>query len=103
MWSCVLNDPALLAATASADFSARVWNAVTGDELHRFDHKHVVRGVAFSHGEASAHMVSGGMRAGSRGGGGLGGGGGGALRVGVHAWGWDLLRASWAAKRARMN
>ena len=35
MWSCVLNDPALLAATASADFSARVWNAVTGDELHK--------------------------------------------------------------------
>jgi WD40 repeat protein len=35
VWSCVLNDPALLAATASADFSARVWNAVTGDELHK--------------------------------------------------------------------
>jgi hypothetical protein len=60
VWSCVLNDPALLAATASADFSARVWNAVTGDELHKFDHKHVVRSVAFSHGDSSAQLVTGG-------------------------------------------
>lgn len=61
VWSCVLNDPALLAATASADFSARVWNAITGDELHKFDHKHVVRSVAFSHGESSAQLATGGL------------------------------------------
>lgn len=36
VWSCVLNDAAVIAATASADFSARVWNATTGDELHQF-------------------------------------------------------------------
>ena len=30
VWSCVLNDTALVAATASADFTARVWNAITG-------------------------------------------------------------------------
>lgn len=36
VWSCVLNDTAVLAATASADFTARVWNATTGDELHQF-------------------------------------------------------------------
>ncbi|GAB4819854.1 hypothetical protein N2152v2_006900 [Parachlorella kessleri] len=61
VWSCVLNDPALLAATASADFSARVWNAVTGDELHKFDHKHVVRSVAFSHGSSTAQLATGGL------------------------------------------
>lgn len=36
VWSCVLNDSAVIAATASADFTARVWNATTGDELHQF-------------------------------------------------------------------
>jgi WD40 repeat protein len=36
VWSCVLNDAAVIAATASADFTARVWNATTGDELHQF-------------------------------------------------------------------
>lgn len=36
VWSCVLNDAAVVAATGSADFTARVWNATTGDELHQF-------------------------------------------------------------------
>lgn len=36
VWSCVLNDAAVIGATASADFTARVWNATTGDELHAF-------------------------------------------------------------------
>ena len=36
VWSCALNDAAVIAATASADFTARVWNALTGDELHQF-------------------------------------------------------------------
>lgn len=49
VWSCVLNDEALLAATGSADFSARVWDAATGDEKHQFQHSHIVRCVAFAH------------------------------------------------------
>jgi serine-threonine kinase receptor-associated protein len=36
VWSCVLNDAAVIGATGSADFTARVWNATTGDELHQF-------------------------------------------------------------------
>ena len=36
VWSCVLNDTAQVAATASADFTARVWDATTGDEVHQF-------------------------------------------------------------------
>lgn len=48
VWSCVLNDSALLCATASADFSARVWDACSGNQLQEFAHSHIVRSTAFS-------------------------------------------------------
>lgn len=48
VWSCCLDANALRAATASADFSSKVWDALTGDELHSFEHKHIVRACAFS-------------------------------------------------------
>lgn len=48
MWSAVLNTPALLAATGSADFTARVWDAISGDERAQFQHKHIVRSVSFA-------------------------------------------------------
>jgi len=47
VWSCILNTPALLAATGSADFTARVWDAVSGEEKAQFQHKHIVRSVRF--------------------------------------------------------
>eukprot|EP00955_Chlamydomonas_euryale_P113201 366200-Chlamydomonas_euryale.AAC.9 len=49
VWSCVLNEPALLCATGSADFSARVWDACSGGQLQEFVHPHIVRSVNFSH------------------------------------------------------
>lgn len=49
VWSCVLNTPALLCATASADFTARVWDACSGTQLHEFSHPHIVRTACFSH------------------------------------------------------
>eukprot|EP00798_Chlamydomonas_sp_ICE-L_P012499 gene12499-15713_t len=48
VWSCTLNRPGLLCATGSADFSARVWDACTGTQLHEFAHNHIVRGTAWS-------------------------------------------------------
>lgn len=48
VWSCVLNQAALLCATGSADFSARLWDACSGNQLHEFQHNHIVRSTAFS-------------------------------------------------------
>ncbi|KDP32349.1 hypothetical protein JCGZ_13274 [Jatropha curcas] len=48
VWSCCLDTNALRAASGSADFTAKVWDALTGDELHSFEHKHIVRASAFS-------------------------------------------------------
>eukprot|EP00249_Psilotum_nudum_P004345 c17864_g1_i1 orf=418-1470(-) len=58
VWGACLDTPALRAATASADFSARVWDALTGDELHSFEHKHIVRTCAFS--ESTTSLLTGG-------------------------------------------
>lgn len=49
VWSCVLNDTAVLAATGAADYTARVWDALTGDEKYSFQHEHIVRSVQFAH------------------------------------------------------
>lgn len=59
VWVCVLNKPALLAATASADYTARLWDALTGDELHKFEQSCVVRTVAFA--QQSNKTITGGM------------------------------------------
>ncbi|XP_058004026.1 uncharacterized protein LOC110643944 [Hevea brasiliensis] len=48
VWSCCLDTNALRAASASADFTAKLWDALTGDELDSFEHKHIVRACAFS-------------------------------------------------------
>ncbi|KAK9141619.1 hypothetical protein Syun_011019 [Stephania yunnanensis] len=54
VWSCCLDTNALRAASGSADFSAKLWDALTGDELHSFEHKHIVRACAFS---VDTHML----------------------------------------------
>ena len=58
VWSCVLNSTAMLAATASADFSAKLWDAITGDELHTLQHSHIVRACQFA--EQSPKLITGG-------------------------------------------
>ncbi|CAO2822746.1 unnamed protein product [Amaranthus hypochondriacus] len=59
VWSCCLDSNALNAATASADFTAKVWDAITGDVKHSFDHKHIVRSCAYS--ENTHFLLTGGM------------------------------------------
>merc|ERR1711912_12131 len=59
VWAARLNRPALLALTASADFTARVWDALTGDELHLFQHNHIVRTCQFT--DELTKVMTGGM------------------------------------------
>ncbi|KAI9828212.1 MAG: hypothetical protein M1819_004595 [Sarea resinae] len=47
VWQARLSDDVSLAATGSADFSAKVWNTYTGETLHTLQHSHIVRAVAF--------------------------------------------------------
>ncbi|KAK9808918.1 hypothetical protein WJX72_006420 [[Myrmecia] bisecta] len=60
VWSCVLNDTAVLAATGSADYSARLWDALSGDQTHEWEHPGIVRSVHFAH--RSPKLVTGGAK-----------------------------------------
>lgn len=57
VWSCVLDRAALLAATGSADYTAKLWDAVTGDELYSWEHPHLVRSVHFA--ESRSRLATG--------------------------------------------
>jgi len=48
VWSARLNADATRAATGSADFTVKVWDAVGGGELATLEHGHVVKSVDFS-------------------------------------------------------
>lgn len=47
VWQARLSEDANIAATAAADFSAKVWDTHTGECLHTLQHSHIVRAVAF--------------------------------------------------------
>ncbi|CAH0514523.1 unnamed protein product [Peronospora belbahrii] len=48
VWSAKLDHEAEFSATGSADFSVKIWDALTGDLVTTFEHKHVVKSVAFT-------------------------------------------------------
>lgn len=47
VWGVALNNKATLAASGAADFTGKIWNAVTGEEVHSLQHNHIVKTVAF--------------------------------------------------------
>ncbi|KAG2469343.1 STRAP protein, partial [Polypterus senegalus] len=59
VWGATLNKEATKAATAAADFTAKVWDAVTGDELLTLAHKHIVKSVNFT--QDSGYLLTGGQ------------------------------------------
>jgi serine-threonine kinase receptor-associated protein len=48
VWSTRFDPTASLVATASGDFTVKVWDAITGKELYNFVHDHVVKTVDWS-------------------------------------------------------
>lgn len=48
VWGVALNREATRAATGAADFTGRIWDAITGEQIHSFQHSHIVKSVCFS-------------------------------------------------------
>jgi len=59
VWCARLNPDATLAVTGSADYTAKLWDTVTGAELRTLTHKRIVKGVDIS--EDSRQVVTGGQ------------------------------------------
>jgi serine-threonine kinase receptor-associated protein len=57
-WLPHLDNHALCEASGSTDFSAKLWDALIGDELHSFAHKHIVRACDFP--ERTSLLLTGG-------------------------------------------
>jgi len=48
VWSAHLNSNASKAATGSADYTVKIWDAITGEETQNFNHGRIVKSVHFS-------------------------------------------------------
>ncbi len=48
VWSARLNQSATIACTASGDFTVKLWNALTGEDMKTLEHKHIVKTACFS-------------------------------------------------------
>lgn len=57
VWGVALNRTATLAASGAADFSAKIWDSISGEEKLSFQHNHIVKSVAFD--EKSIHLLTG--------------------------------------------
>ena len=59
VWAAHMDPTAHRVVTGSADMSAKVWDAITGDELHAFDHPSVVKAARIS--KDAKRMMTGGF------------------------------------------
>merc|ERR1712088_1013930 len=57
-WGVDVNKDATKAATGAADFSAKVWDALSGEEELTLQHKHIVKSVNFSNDSAALATAS---------------------------------------------
>ncbi|RKF75535.1 Serine-threonine kinase receptor-associated protein [Golovinomyces cichoracearum] len=55
-----LSPDAATAATASADFTAKIWNTYSGETLYTIQHDHIVRAIAFPP-DSGSLLATGGM------------------------------------------
>ncbi|KAJ2035704.1 hypothetical protein IW146_008627 [Coemansia sp. RSA 922] len=53
VWSAMLNTDTSRAVTASADYTAKVWNAFTGQELVSLPHNHIVKSADFANNDVT--------------------------------------------------
>ncbi|KAI1432505.1 WD40 repeat-like protein [Xylaria sp. CBS 124048] len=60
VWQARLSPDASTAATASADFTAKIWDTHTGESLCTLQHEHIVRAVAYPP-DSSDLLATGGM------------------------------------------
>merc|ERR1711970_34756 len=58
VWGVDVNKDATKAATGAADFSAKVWDALSGEEELTLQHKHIVKSVNFSSDSATLATAS---------------------------------------------
>ncbi|KAJ2554498.1 hypothetical protein EV175_002564 [Coemansia sp. RSA 1933] len=59
VWSAMLNASTTRAVTASADYTAKVWNAISGQELVTLPHRHIVRSADFAEDATAAEVITG--------------------------------------------
>jgi len=48
VWAVHINSTALQVATGSADYTAKIWDTLTGEELQTFNHSRIIKSVNFS-------------------------------------------------------
>ncbi|KAJ2724432.1 hypothetical protein GGI07_001944 [Coemansia sp. Benny D115] len=59
VWSAVLSYDTTKAVTASADYTTKVWNAITGQELLSLPHEHIVKSADFADDQATQVLTGG--------------------------------------------